>query len=387
WRGRRLTRRLSKAVGRASVGTDPLQRANMLDQLAARRHALALATVPLPSPWSPVQSTATAATVPSQSASRAPVPVGGPHGPDELDGDRGPSTPRGPVPQVGPAQTPDQRTNPAPDHADPTLQAAQKHGPASADHDAPADQGHRRTTDQPTKPASADQIAPAPDQRTTTAPDNADQAADHDAPAADRRTASDQQEATREKRTSIAAGHTADSLSLSSDYEHADHESGPAEEPGAAGADHGSAADQDRLRTTDHAERTTDQPTKSALADHDAPAPDQRTNPAPDRPADHDEDDSSGGPNGARATDHSGSPDAPRTKPADQEDEVPWEVKVEVARKAALEEGRMTRRAIRPHLRRHNISISHALFSDLQAALYADPALAHLPRETRRKTR
>ncbi|MFF7543354.1 hypothetical protein ACFZCU_06925 [Streptomyces canus] len=95
WRGRRLTRRLSKAVGRASVGTDPLQRAQLLDQLAARRHALALATVPLPSPWSPVQSTATAATVPSQSASKAPVPVAGPH---ESDGDRGPSVPRGPVP-------------------------------------------------------------------------------------------------------------------------------------------------------------------------------------------------------------------------------------------------------------------------------------------------
>lgn len=64
--GRRLTRRLSKAVGRASVGTDPVQRAQLLDQLAARRHALALASVPLPSPWSPARNTATAATVPSQ---------------------------------------------------------------------------------------------------------------------------------------------------------------------------------------------------------------------------------------------------------------------------------------------------------------------------------
>ncbi|MGW0708955.1 hypothetical protein ACWD4G_23900 [Streptomyces sp. NPDC002643] len=52
-RGRRLTRRLSKAIGRASVGTDPAQRAQLLGQLAARRHALALATMPLPSPWSP----------------------------------------------------------------------------------------------------------------------------------------------------------------------------------------------------------------------------------------------------------------------------------------------------------------------------------------------
>ncbi|MEV6880606.1 hypothetical protein [Streptomyces sp. NPDC051135] len=79
-RGRRLTRRLSKAVGRASVGTDPLQRAQLLDQLAARRHALALATVPLPSPWSPAHSSASAATVPVQPASNVPVPV-----PEEAD--------------------------------------------------------------------------------------------------------------------------------------------------------------------------------------------------------------------------------------------------------------------------------------------------------------
>ncbi|MFE5934268.1 hypothetical protein ACFQ69_02720 [Streptomyces sp. NPDC056470] len=51
--GRHLARRLSKAIGRSAVGTDPAQRAELLDQLAARRHALTLATVPLPSPWSP----------------------------------------------------------------------------------------------------------------------------------------------------------------------------------------------------------------------------------------------------------------------------------------------------------------------------------------------
>ncbi|MCX2969421.1 MULTISPECIES: hypothetical protein [Streptomyces] len=97
WRGRRLTRRLSKAVARASVGTDPLQRAQLLDQLAARRHALALATVPLPSPWSPVSTTA---TVPWQQTSESPVPVAGPHGPGESEhGDRKPGAPRGPVPE------------------------------------------------------------------------------------------------------------------------------------------------------------------------------------------------------------------------------------------------------------------------------------------------
>ncbi|MFF4978578.1 hypothetical protein ACFY3O_00670 [Streptomyces sp. NPDC001046] len=98
-RGRRLTRRLSKAVGRASVGTDPLQRAQLLDQLAARRHALALATVPLPSPWSPAHSSASAATVPAQPTSNVPVPVPGPDGSDEPVPDRGPRTPRGPVPE------------------------------------------------------------------------------------------------------------------------------------------------------------------------------------------------------------------------------------------------------------------------------------------------
>ncbi|MFE9507786.1 hypothetical protein ACWDYK_14495 [Streptomyces anthocyanicus] len=98
-RGRRLTRRLSKAVGRASVGTDPLQRAQLLDQLAARRHALALATVPLPSPWSPAHSSASAATVPAQPTSNVPVPAPGPDGSDEPVRDRGPRAPRGPVPE------------------------------------------------------------------------------------------------------------------------------------------------------------------------------------------------------------------------------------------------------------------------------------------------
>ncbi|MFJ8957706.1 hypothetical protein ACIRO1_47230 [Streptomyces sp. NPDC102381] len=93
--GRRLTRRLSKAVGRASVGTDPVQRAQLLDQLAARRHALTLATVPLPSPWSPAHSSASTATVPARPTANAKVPVRGPHGPDE------PAPPWGPVPEAG----------------------------------------------------------------------------------------------------------------------------------------------------------------------------------------------------------------------------------------------------------------------------------------------
>ncbi|ALO96741.1 hypothetical protein SHL15_5678 [Streptomyces hygroscopicus subsp. limoneus] len=152
--------------------------------------------------------------------------------------------------------------------------------------------------------------------------------------------------------------------------------------------------DREHPRTADDAARTTDQPADSDRADHDATAPDQRTNPAPDhdtdhngptadQPADPGEDGSSGGPQGARTTGHDAPAADQRTKPADQ-DEVPWEAKVAVARQAALAEGRMTRRAIRPHLRKANITVSNELFSDLQAALYADPALAHLPRDTRR---
>lgn len=51
WQGQQITRRLSKALAKAGVGTDLEQRRDLLDQLAARRHATALATVDLPSPW------------------------------------------------------------------------------------------------------------------------------------------------------------------------------------------------------------------------------------------------------------------------------------------------------------------------------------------------
>ncbi|WUH95861.1 hypothetical protein OG900_20875 [Streptomyces sp. NBC_00433] len=50
-RGRRITRRLSAAVARASVGDDREQRRKLLGQLSARRNAAALAVIDLPSPW------------------------------------------------------------------------------------------------------------------------------------------------------------------------------------------------------------------------------------------------------------------------------------------------------------------------------------------------
>ncbi len=136
-RGRRLTRRLSKAVGRASVGTDPLQRAQLLDQLAARRHALALATVPLPSPWSPAHSSASTSTVPAQPTSNGPVPVPGPDGSDEPVRDRGPRTPRGPVPaeEADPEAEIGAGTKPSEDGAVPGTELA---GPEAAARNAAA---------------------------------------------------------------------------------------------------------------------------------------------------------------------------------------------------------------------------------------------------------
>ncbi|KMS76981.1 membrane protein [Streptomyces viridochromogenes] len=50
-RGRWIARRLQTALTRSGVGTDLQQRRALMEQLAARRHATALATVALPSPW------------------------------------------------------------------------------------------------------------------------------------------------------------------------------------------------------------------------------------------------------------------------------------------------------------------------------------------------
>ncbi|MBD3931954.1 hypothetical protein IF129_10340 [Streptomyces chumphonensis] len=53
WRGPLAKRRLAAAVARAAVATDPAQRERLLAELAARRGALALATLALPAPWQP----------------------------------------------------------------------------------------------------------------------------------------------------------------------------------------------------------------------------------------------------------------------------------------------------------------------------------------------
>ncbi|MDO0936514.1 DUF2637 domain-containing protein [Streptomyces sp. DG2A-72] len=299
----------------------------------------------------------------------------------------GPSAPR----TSGTAAVPVERTI-----ADHRLRTDSAGGPAHQSGPERAVQGHAgdqvggqvrlQTADQPTEPVPADHDAEAQDQRTNPATDHADHPADQP-------TGPGPQETVHEERTSNTAGHAAADPARPADHERVDHAGGPADEAGHEVAAHGSTADQmqaqDHPQSTDHVLRTADQPTESAPADQDTEAPDQRTSPATDhadQPADLDEDDSSGGPQGTRTTHPDGSPSAAQSDPADQDDEIPWEVKVEVARKAALAEGRMTRRAIRPHLRRHNIKVSNELFAELQAHLYEDPTLAHLPR-TPRKTR
>ncbi|MFE0087705.1 hypothetical protein [Streptomyces sp. NPDC058991] len=106
WCGRRLTRRLSKAIGQAAVGSDPVQRAQLLDQLAVRRHAIDLASVALPSPWSRLQHPEEEGTVPSSTkvitATGPAFPDRGPHINSPSVGDRSPDL-RGQVPGTAPA--------------------------------------------------------------------------------------------------------------------------------------------------------------------------------------------------------------------------------------------------------------------------------------------
>ncbi|MEU4174819.1 hypothetical protein, partial [Streptomyces sp. NPDC026589] len=90
WRGRRLARQLSKALGRAGVGSDSGQREELLARLAARRHALTLVTTPLPSPWSPVRDSTVALGPVSEDALATSVPGSRDQAPAQPAGDRGP---------------------------------------------------------------------------------------------------------------------------------------------------------------------------------------------------------------------------------------------------------------------------------------------------------
>ncbi|MEU1293035.1 hypothetical protein ABZ439_11475 [Streptomyces sp. NPDC005840] len=65
--------RLAAAVARSGVGTDEGQRHVLLDQLAARRGALTLQTVDLPSPFEPPAAVEPVAEVPALPPARPPV--------------------------------------------------------------------------------------------------------------------------------------------------------------------------------------------------------------------------------------------------------------------------------------------------------------------------
>ncbi|MYW50582.1 helix-turn-helix domain-containing protein [Streptomyces sp. SID8376] len=80
-RGRaRVARRLSVAVGKAEAGASEEQRTKLLELLAARRHAAALATIDLPSPWQDTpQDTEDTQDAPASCTVR-PFPVPVPHG-------------------------------------------------------------------------------------------------------------------------------------------------------------------------------------------------------------------------------------------------------------------------------------------------------------------
>ncbi|WP_405735039.1 hypothetical protein OG607_41770 [Streptomyces sp. NBC_01537] len=158
WRGRRIARRLSVAIARAAVGTDPQQRHALLLQLAARRHATALATVNLPSPWTQfipdeeadsADQTAPHTPLPRQQAGadqathrlRA-VPTAGPQTDRSSVGDR----PDGY--HTGPSQLKDGDQHPVPDLVPDTRGAQPSAGDRpAADDSGPADGTSPRATE------------------------------------------------------------------------------------------------------------------------------------------------------------------------------------------------------------------------------------------------
>lgn len=133
WRGRRIARRLSRAVAQAAVGTDDRQRQDLLRQLAARRHAVALATIELPSPWTE-PSTALIPASPVEPG-RSPSRSSASSCPADEEAREHPGPDTNPAvassPSVQP-QLPLHETHPAPGHATPPPAAdgplAQRYG-------------------------------------------------------------------------------------------------------------------------------------------------------------------------------------------------------------------------------------------------------------------
>ncbi|WSN31117.1 DUF2637 domain-containing protein [Streptomyces uncialis] len=253
----------------------------------------------------------------------------------------------------------DQAGSSAADHARTT---AADQPPVGADHGPAPGPPRTSTVDQPAADqdqAAADQSATGPDHAQTTSADQTDTA---DQPHTDHSPST--------PRTSITAGHTPDQAA----------EQQRTTQPTTPGTAVDYAADHP-VNTSSHQHTT---------ADH---RPDRTA----EKPADH----PLPGPNHAIAVRSVTGPDHPRTTTADQtadvrdqqrttaadqggDEPVPMERLVEIAREAALAEGRMTRRVIRPYLRSLDIQISNERFSALQTLLQQDSALAHLPQPQRK---
>lgn len=77
WTGKRIARRLSKALARTGIDDDPQQNERLLRQLATRRQAAALATIEMPPRW----HTPTPHTAGSRARPRSPSPKRAPNGP------------------------------------------------------------------------------------------------------------------------------------------------------------------------------------------------------------------------------------------------------------------------------------------------------------------
>ncbi|AZK98672.1 DUF2637 domain-containing protein [Streptomyces sp. SID5473] len=274
------------------------------------------------------------------------------------------NTAMGPDHSTGPDDWPrvaDQTSSSATDQSN---TADADHAPTGADHHPAPVPERTNPADQPGADQdrkAADQPNAGPDHQRTT---DADQTEVVDQPGADHGTGT--------LRASITAGQAAD--------QPADHER--TTQPAPPGPSVGGGADHRVSRSSRH----------RSAADH---RPDQTDHtPADQPPAGQDRkaaDQPNTGPDHQRTTAADQTVivrERPRTTIADQgEDEpVPMERLVELARTAALTEGRMTRRVIRPYLRAQSIQISNERFAELQTRLYQDPALAHLPR-SQRKTR
>ncbi|MFI2911137.1 helix-turn-helix domain-containing protein [Streptomyces sp. PDY-4] len=117
-RGRtRVARRLSVAVGKAQAGASEEQRTKLLELLAARRHAAALATIDLPSPWQDTPQDAEDTEDAPASSSVPPFPTPVPPGARLLPVVARPKapTPTGQDAQDAPQDTEDAQDGPPPE--------------------------------------------------------------------------------------------------------------------------------------------------------------------------------------------------------------------------------------------------------------------------------